>query len=34
MESFLIIVENLHSYKYSDFGNLRKFEYFYDYFKH
>ena len=34
MGSFLIIVVKLHSYKDSDVRNLRKFEYFYDYFRH
>ena len=32
--SFLLIVLKLYSYKDGDVGNLRKFEYFYDYFKH
>ena len=31
MGSFLIIVVKLHIYKDSDVGNLRRFEYFYEY---
>ena len=34
MGSFLIIVVKLYSYKDSDVGNLQKFEYFYEYFRH
>ena len=34
MESFLIISINLSSYEDGDVGNLRKFEYFNDYFRH
>ena len=34
MGSFLIIVVKLSIYKDGDVGNLRKFEYFYDYFRH
>ena len=34
MGSFLTMVVKLYSYKDSDVVNLRKFEYFYDYFGH
>ena len=34
MGSFLIIVVNLSSYKYGDVGNIQKFEYLYNYFRH
>ena len=34
MDSFLIIAVNLYRYKDSDVGNLRKIEYFNDYFRH